>query len=195
MVADGLGIYGLIDRNCYRPNQTIRCLGSVHADTGYYCVGYDGEAFLKMPLWLIESDSEMYVCRASLPDPLSADAVPSLLGAMELAADTADEPTARKSSRGMIAAWLNEGVERGERNEAANRVSLYLIQRHGAEVAWEMVQDWNGSHVSPPLSEKSYTAAFGVPKGSRRDSRSTSLRMVTEIAGMSYEQLVSESFI
>lgn len=153
----------VIDTSKFSPNTLIRAIGSVHENTGRWCVGFDGEEFKNMPLWMIQTySSAMYTPCDVLPDPAEAEAVDALCELLDQAArevQNLQAKSAGEESRGIIDR-IREGVSRGEefadgyvgRNYAALLLSLNLIQRYPEDEAWEHVREWNQRN-SPPLGQ------------------------------------------
>lgn len=165
-----------LDANLFDPRHLIRCIGSVHEQTGRHVSAFHGDTFLALSLEETLSASTRHYPFA-LEDPFTVDAT-ALSERMHDAVRTLQEfwipryedcPTFGESSGAAQRAM--QGVEEGEqwhekhvgRNKATFVAACHLIEEHGEKEAWTKVQDVNQRHA-PSLPRREVKTCFESAK-------------------------------
>ena len=165
-----------LDANLFDPRHLIRCIGSVHEETGRHVSAVHGDTFQRLSLEEMIASSEGHVPFA-LKDPFDVDVGP-LRDHMHAACETLtrfwipgfDEVDVSGGS-GNVVQRAMQGIEEGEhwherhhgRNKATFIAACHLIEKHGQERAWTKLQDVNDRH-SPPLPRTEVETCFESAK-------------------------------
>jgi len=173
--ADRLTDYEL-DANLFDPRHLIRCIGSVHEETGRHVSAVHGDTFQALSLEEIVASSEQHVPFA-LEDPYEVDTGP-LREHMHAACETLtsfwipeyDEVDV-SGGTGNVVQRAMQGVEEGvqwhERHQGRNKATFiaacYLIEQHGERRAWQKTQEVNQRH-SPSLPTSEVKTCFESAK-------------------------------
>jgi len=165
-----------LDANLFDPRHLIRCIGSVHEETGRHVSAVHGDTFQRLSLEEMIASSEGHVPFA-LEDPFDVEVGP-LRDHMHAACETLtrfwipgfDEVEVGGGS-GNVVQRAMQGIEEGEhwherhhgRNKATFIAACHLIEKHGEERAWTKLQDVNDRH-SPPLPRSEVETCFDSAK-------------------------------
>lgn len=166
-----------LDANLFDPRHLIRCIGSVHEETGRHVSAVHADTFLQLSLDEMLSMSERHTPFA-LRDPFRVERT-ALAERMQEAAGTLTDfwipeyeecPTMSDSSGGVVQRAM-QGVEEGSqwhekhqgRNKATFIAACYLIEQHGEQRAWQKTQAVNDRH-SPSLPRKEVKTCFESAK-------------------------------
>jgi len=161
-----------LDVNLFDPRHLIRCIGSVHEETGRHVSGFHGDTFLELSLEeAVQASSEHYPF--ALRDPFEVEST-GLRACMDEAAQTLsqfwipefDECPNLDESSGAVQAAM-QGVEESEhwhekhvgRNKATFIAACYLIEQQGEQRAWQKTLDVNDRH-SPSLPKNEVKSCF-----------------------------------
>jgi len=166
-----------LDANLFDPRHLIRCIGSVHEETGRHVSAVHADTFLQLSLDEMLSMSQRHTPFA-LRDPFRVERT-ALAERMQEASSTLTDfwipeyeecPTMSDSSGGVVQRAM-QGVEEGSqwhekhqgRNKATFIAACYLIEQHGEQRAWQKTQAVNDRH-SPSLPRKEVKTCFESAK-------------------------------
>jgi len=165
-----------LDANLFDPKHLIRCIGSVHEETGRHVSGFHGDTFLQLSLEeAIQASRDHYPF--ALRDPFEVESA-ELTETMREAIETLTEfwipefdecPNLEESSGAVQTAM--QGVEESEhwhekhvgRNKATFIAACYLLEQHGEQRAWQKTLDVNDRH-SPSLAKNEVKSCFESAK-------------------------------
>lgn len=166
-----------LDANLFDPRHLIRCIGSVHEETGRHVSAVHGDTFMALSLDEAVATSEAHYPFA-LEDPFEVERT-ELAGQMNEAVQTLQQfwipeydecPTLEDSGGGVVQRAM-QGVEEGEqwherhtgRNKATFVAACYLIEQHGEQRAWKKTLEVNRRH-SPSLPDREVRTCFESAK-------------------------------
>ena len=165
-----------LDANLFDPKHLIRCIGSVHEETGRHVSGFHGDTFLQLSLEeAIQASRDHYPF--ALRDPFEVESA-ELTETMREAIETLTEfwipefdecPNLEESSGAVQRAM--QGVEESEhwhekhvgRNKATFVAACYLLEQHDRDTAWRKTLDVNDRH-SPSLPKNEVESCFESAK-------------------------------
>jgi len=165
-----------LDANLFDPRHLIRCIGSVHEETGRHVSAVHGDTFRKLSLEEMVASSEQHVPFA-LEDPFEVDSGP-LREHMHDACETLTKfwipemgEVDVSGGSGNVVQKAMQGVEQGsqwhERHQGRNKApfiaACYLLEQHDEETARRKTEEVNQRH-SPSLPNSEVKTCFESAK-------------------------------